>query len=266
VVQELLAPPFSGTFPDGEKFKPNAQSAAFFKEMINNGFKYVLSEEDTGPGEEIHKNSSATEWWVAFYKNKKVRVAMDLPHGFLASDRSNNPDYDRVPYAFPFRSLIDSIDFVLISVHLAPNASGKQRREHELSEISSWIDANDKKEKDFIILGDMNIDNKKELNEVIPAGYKSLNDECRRTNTLINNSVDSGARPYDHVMYRPKYTSNEIDEKFDLVVLNLIKLMKPYWTSANKYPGNPYKHDFFRQYFSDHNPILFRIKPGIDDD
>jgi hypothetical protein len=155
IIQELLAPPFDGVFPNGENFKPDKEAEAFFKDMINQGFKFVLSEEDTGPGREIHKNSSATEWWVGFYKDLKVRLAMDLPHGFLAADRSNNLDYDRVPYAFPFRSLLDSSDFVLISVHLAPDASGKQRRKHELDAIKSWINLNDKKEKDFIILGDM---------------------------------------------------------------------------------------------------------------
>lgn len=266
VIQELIAPPFDGFFPDGTKFVPDKESAAFVKAMVNQGFKFILSEEDTGPGEEIHKNSNATEWWIAFYKNYKVRQAMDLPHGFLAADRSNNIDFKRVPYAFPFRSRLDSSDFVLISVHLAPDASGKQIRKHELDAIKSWIDKNDSKEKDFIILGDMNIENKKELNEIIPTGYVSLNDECRRTNTLINNTADSGARPYDHVMYRPRYTSNEIDEKFDLVVLNLIKLMKPTRVSKVRYPGDPYNHNLFRQYYSDHDPVIFRLKLTKDDD
>lgn len=266
VIQELIAPPFDGVFPNGDKFVPDKEAAAFVKAMVYQGFKFILSEEDTGQGEKIHKNSSATEWWIAFYKDNKVRLAPDLPHGFLAEDRSHNLDFQRVPYAFPFRSRLDFTDFVLISVHLAPNAGAKQIRKHELDAIKTWIDKNDTKEKDFIILGDMNIENKKELNTIIPAGYISLNDECRRTNTLINNSADSGARPYDHVMYRPKYTSNEIDEKFDFVVLNLNKLMKPSWVAKSKYPGDPYNHDLFRQYYSDHDPVIFRLKLSKDDD
>jgi endonuclease/exonuclease/phosphatase family metal-dependent hydrolase len=266
IVQELLAPPFDGVFPNGEKFKPSKVAEVFVKAMVNQGFKFVLSEEDTGPGNKIHLNSSATEWWIAFYKDEKVRLAMDLPHGFLAEDRSNNIDFDRVPYAFPFRSLLDSTDFVLISVHLAPNVSGKQRRKHELDAIKSWINLNDEKEKDFIILGDMNIENKKELDGATPVGFISLNESCKRTNTLINKQADLGARPYDHIMYRPLYTSNEIDEKFDMVVLNLISLMRPYWVSKSKYPGDPYNHDLFRQYYSDHHPVLFRLKLSKDDD
>jgi len=266
IIQELLAPPFDGVFPNGESFKPDKEAETFFKSMINQGFKYVLSEEDTGPGKEIHQNSSSTEWWVGFYKESKVRVALDLPHGFLAADRSNNPDFDRVPYAFPFRSMIDSSDFVLISVHLAPDASGQQRRKHELDAIKSWINKNDKKEKDFIILGDMNIEGKEELKKAIPSGFISLNDECNRTNTLINNSSDRGARPYDHIMYKTKYTSNEIDEQFNMIILNLIDLMKPYWISESQYPGDPYNHNLFKQYYSDHHPVLFRIKSSSDDD
>ena len=43
--------------------------------MSEYGFDYVLSEEDTGTGDVIHKASSATEWWVVFYKPAIVNVA-----------------------------------------------------------------------------------------------------------------------------------------------------------------------------------------------
>ena len=112
----------------------------------------------------------------------------------------------------------------------------------------------------------MNIEDKEELDEIIPTGYTSLNDECVRTNTLINDKANQGAKPYDHVMYRPNFTSNEIDEGFDMVVLNLITLMKPSWTAESQYPGDPYNHNLFKQYYSDHDPVIFRIKQSIDDD
>lgn len=51
------------------------------------GFDYVISEEDTGTGDKIHRNGSSTEWWVSFYKSNRIAPADDLPHGFLASDR-----------------------------------------------------------------------------------------------------------------------------------------------------------------------------------
>ncbi|UCC40305.1 MAG: hypothetical protein JSV96_02290 [Candidatus Aminicenantes bacterium] len=188
VVQELVAPPYTGAFPDGNAFNPDAESAEFFDEMKSRGFKYVLSEEDTGTNDEIHESGPATEWWVCFYKPEKVKEAGDLPSGFLAADRSNHDDYERVPYAFAFRTADDKLDFVFISVHLQPGDSNadQSRRKHELETIASWIDSNDEIEKDFIILGDMNIKDDEELTESCPAGFKSLNNECVATNTNIS--------------------------------------------------------------------------------
>lgn len=260
VIQELVSPPYTGVYPDSSDFKPDEQSAEFFDEMKNNGFQYVLSEEDTGTGDKNHLNSFATEWWVTFYKPEKVKVAEDLPNGFLAEDRTNHDDYERVPFAFGFRTMNDSIDFVLISVHLKPGKSKYNRRKQELAAIGEWIDNNDEVEKDFIILGDMNIYNYEELMNVIPEGFVSLNDECRRTNTSAT------PQPYDHVMYNPEYTS-EIDSLFDMQVIDLIEAMRGYWNPENgDYPGDPYVHNDFRQYYSDHHPVLFRMIVIGDDD
>jgi hypothetical protein len=228
--------------------------------MIARGFDYVLSEEDTGPSDKIHSKSSSTEWWAAFYKKNKVKYALDLPEGFLAEDRSNNENYERVSYAFPFRSIAnEKLDFVLISVHLAAGAQEHERRKHELLSIVQWIEQNDDLEEDFIILGDMNIEDSTELADFLPAGYTSLNNECRRTNTLINSKPGGGAKPYDHVIYRPQFTSEEIDEAYDLEVVDLIGSMKASWIKPDPYPGDPYDHNLFKQYFSDHHPIVFRM-------
>ncbi len=191
VVQELVAPPVVGMYPDGSPYKADNESAGFFNEMSGHGFDYVLSEEDTGTGDVIHKASSATEWWATFYKPNIVNVAEDIPSGFLANDRSNHDMFERVPYAFAFRTNNNTMDFVLISVHLNPGASktDRNRRKEELVAIEQWIDDNDEKEKDFIILGDMNIEDAEELVEVTPDGYISLNNEMRRTNTLINPTI-----------------------------------------------------------------------------
>lgn len=259
VVQELVAPPVDGTFPDNTNYTADVESMAFVDQMTANGFDYKLSEEDTGPNDEIHTQSSATEWFITFYKEESVDYVDDLPNGFLADDRSNNPDYERVPYAFPFRVDNTDTDFVLISVHLAPNKSEADRRKHELNSIGTWIANNSQTEDDFIIVGDMNIEDADELSSALPTGFISLNDECYRTNTLINNDPDQGAKPYDHVMYKPADTSEEIDEEYDLVVLDLIDMMEEYWTSSEPYPGDPYDHNLFKQYYSDHHPIVFRI-------
>lgn len=141
VIQELVAPPYEGKFPDDTDYTPDAEAAEFFDAMDSLGFKYVLSEEDTGTNNEIHKNTSATEWWVAFYMDDKVDPAVDLPSGFLADDRSNHDDYERVPYAFAFKTEDEKMDFVLISVHLKPGDSNadQSRRKHELETIASWM-------------------------------------------------------------------------------------------------------------------------------
>lgn len=267
VVQEMVAPPVDGIYPDTSPFSTDVESAEFLSEMEILGFSYILSDEDTGPGEENHKNTSSTEWWIAFYKPDEVLPDSSLPHGFLADDRTDHPDYDRVPYAFAFRNPEETIDFVLISVHLHPNKSGEERRKHELAAIADWIIRADSIEKDFIILGDMNIQDQEELLAVTPQRYISLNDECSRTNTLINDNADQGARPYDHVMYNPDFTSEEIDKDFDIKVIDLVEEMRDNWdTTLGPYPGDPYDHNTFKRYYSDHHPVVFRMIAREDDD
>ena len=263
VVQELVSPPYEGRFPDGSPFKPDAESAEFFDAMRQHGFQWVLSEEDTGTGDTIHRNGSSTEWWVAFYRPDRVQLAADLPTGFLASDRSNHNYFERVPYAFGFRTPDSTLDFVLISVHLMPGGGRREtaRRHQELSAIAAWVDAHDQVERDFIILGDMNIEDAEELAMVTPPGFMSLNNECRPTNTNV-----SGPKPYDHVMFNVS-SSLEVDRSFDMRVVNLIEEMQDDWTLPEPYPGSPYNHNEFRQYFSDHHPIVFRMTlPTQDDD
>ena len=271
VVQELVSPPFDGEFSNNTSFKPDKESAEFFNAMASLGFEYVLSTEDTGTGLRNHINSSATEWWVVFYKPNKVKIAEDLPTEFLADDRTDHKHYERVPHAFAFRTPDSKMDFVLISVHLKPNKgrADKKRRKEELATIAKWVNNKDNKEKDFIILGDMNIENSTELQDATPGGFYSLNDECVATNTNVN-----GPKPYDHVMYKPEFTS-EIDKGYDFKVINLIEAMRPFWHSTDSYPGgsvNPnslpkYDHNRFRAFYSDHHPVVFKMNvPDVDDD
>jgi hypothetical protein len=67
-------------------------------------------------------------------------------------------------------------------------------------------------------------------------------------------------------MYRPKYTK-EMDADFEMAVINLIAAMKPLWNVNSPYPGDPYNHNEFRKYFSDHHPVVFKLTvPDADDD
>ena len=263
VIQGLVAPPFPMKFPDGRPVKPADEARDFFNAMLIYGFEYELSLEDTGPGERIHRNKTSTEWWVTFYKDDRVKVATDLPRGYLAGDRSNHSDYDRVPHAFAFRTINDSLDFVLVSVHLRAGSSERDtsRKKHELAAAKAWIDANNTTEKDFIVLGDMNIEENNELSTVTPFGFHSLNDECRPTNTDI-----SSPRPNSHVMYNPLQIQ-ELDKTFDLQIVDLIAALEELWRKEDPYPGEPYVHDRFIKYYSPYQPIVFRLTvPAKDDD
>lgn len=262
-IQELVAPPYPGSFPDGTPYVPDPEAAAFFEAMRVRGFAHVLSEEDTGTGASNHLNSPATEWFAAFYRPGRVAPATDLAHGFLGKDRSNHPDYERVPYAFPFRA--GTADLVFISVHLQPGASARQRarRAHELTVLGSWIASRPGRERDYVILGDMNIEDCTELALVLPVGYASLNAQCLATNTNPR-----GPKPYDHVLFHSGFSAREVGASPAFTVVDLVAAMRPHWPpGAGPYPGSPYRHDEFRTRYSDHHPVAFAITDhGPDDD
>jgi len=111
LVQELVSPPYAGHYTDGTRYKGDKESAAFFDAMKRQGFSYQLSGEDTGERERIHDKTPKTEWFVVFYRPDRVQPANNLSHGFLAQDRSNNPNFSRVPYAFAFKTGLDKSDF-----------------------------------------------------------------------------------------------------------------------------------------------------------
>lgn len=258
VVQELIAAP--ATTPS-QTPASRQRSAAFFQEMASRSFSHVLSESDTGKTGPLPNYGTATEWFVTFYKPGKVTPATDLPHGFIGSPLAGHPSFDRVPYAFAFRSKNNHADFVLISVHLNPDIP--DRRKVELTGIGSWITQqySQQAERDYIILGDMNLQNAAELHADTPANFISLNDACVPTNTNVN-----GPKPYDHVMFNPTFTS-EIDQAFGFKVVNLVDAMRPFWTGTEVYPGGPpYQHNEFRFHYSDHDPVVFRIKLPLHDD
>ena len=136
------------------------------------------------------------------------------------------------------------------------------RRAVELSAINDWIQANDDVEKDFLVLGDMNYKNCDEIGIVVPSGLSSLNEACLTTNTNIN-----GPRPYDNVLYQEESTI-ELDGGFGFVVVDLIEQMRDKWdTTQGNYPGEPYDHNRFRAFYSDHHPVVFQLHvPDADDD
>lgn len=269
LVQEIVAPPYEGTFPDGRPYRPDEESAAFFDAMQDEGFAYVLSPEDTGTGESNNKNSAQTEWFAAFYRPEFVAPAPDLPGGFLHPDRTANPSWDRVPYAFPFRTVDENLDFVLISVHLHPDAGPKHRarRQTELEATFAWINTHNDSERDFLVAGDMNFQNCDELTNRTPIAHRSLNEACFATNTAEAKNPKKG-RPYDNVIINPADTV-ELDFEHGFLIYDLLAYMEDHWDAETDgpYPGDPYDGKRFIAAFSDHHPVEFRLTvPAMDDD
>lgn len=262
-----------------EIIRPESKSTRFFDAMKAAGYSdFVLSPDNTGPTTN-HVNSSANEWWLTFFLPEKLEIASDLPHGFVSQPLAKNPELDRVPYAVPFRTKDKGFDFVLISVHLRPGAgtADKARRAQELGAIQKWVtdQSATSGERDFVVLGDMNIENKKEL-DAIPF-WTSLNSDCVPTNT---NPKPTSAKPYDHVMVDRRHTTtSEIPAVGNFKVINLIDELKGAWDARRPntpYPGGVrdatgavtgYVHDIFRTEYSDHHPVQFQITvPEKDDD
>lgn len=255
VVQELIASPAASGPASRQRAK------AFFDAMSARGFSWVLSESDTGRGTSLNNYSTATEWFVTFYKPEVVEPALDLPRGFVSSPLAANPSFDRVPYAFSFRTRDRRCDFVLVSVHLNPD--DRNRRRVEFNGLGNWIAATQTQssERDLIILGDTNLQDRAELHANTPGNYISLNDACVPTNVSPRSP-----KPYDHVLFNPVATK-EIDRAYGFQVINLIDSMRPKWRGPGPYPGDPFQQNVFRFYYSDHNPVVFRmVIPAYDDD
>jgi len=260
-VQELVAPPYPGFFPDGAPFDPDREAAAFFNAMAAHGFSYVLSEEDTGRSLTNQDNTSTTEWFVAFYNRSRVRIANNLPQGFLESDRTRNQYFDRVPYAFTFELGSEDIVFVSVHLHAGTGATARANRAREFEAIDRWITSQTGSERDFVILGDMNIESCAELAAVLFTGFQSLNHEC------LDTAVSPGSdRPYDHVFYSEEHTSHDLGDWFR--VTDLVTEFEDDWDTANgDYPGDPYDGNLFSQYYSDHHLIEFTVvSDGVDED
>lgn len=64
-----------------------------------------------------------------------------------------------------------------------------------------------------------------------------------------------GLKLYDHVFYRPGFTV-EMDREFDLVVVDLVEAVRPLWKGPSAFPGDPYVHDEFREWYSDQSPAM----------
>lgn len=303
VIQEVVTPPWDVTIVSRDNpsvqnsitLKGDAESKAFVEAMRSAGFDGIeLSPEDTGPNKN-HINTTASEWYVLFFKSKKVEMAKDLPKGFLATPLAGNSVYSRVPYAFGVRARRNekpSIDMVLISVHL--HASGdkeplrrcKARRIREFRFINEWItekkEKHVSKEKDYFVLGDMNVEDLEEVEAYMgktpawfstelaqitpesalepetPAAQMNLRN-VRSMNYLVDSKDMKGTnlkrdKAYDHVMH---YTTTTLDIQPTLQIVDLAKTL-----NLESFPNA----NAFVQAYSDHNPLRFVITLSEDRD
>lgn len=261
VIQELVAPPIPGKFPDKTPFKVDEESKAFYNEMKKQGFACWLSSEDTGPTNN-HVNSTASEWWIVFYKATKVRGDSSRFYGFVSQPLVANPNQDRVSFVFPFKSVKGNSTFSLIPVHLNPGDSRDDynRRQVEFNYLFNWTKKQTENNKDFIILGDCNIYEAAEFTPFIKLDFYSLNEKCKSTNTKIYESKEKG-KPYDHVFYNSASKEDLLVNSFE------VHDLKAQVKTIN--PGNvlePYNHDDFRAKYSDHLPVSFKLITGKDKD
>jgi endonuclease/exonuclease/phosphatase family metal-dependent hydrolase len=266
VVQEMVAPPVSGIYLDGSRYDADKESERFHAVMLKNGFNSWISEEDTGPRRN-HTNSSASELWIAYYKQRLVPDTLDNePHGFLSDTLVGNSVFKRVPYSFAFQSIDGASSFNLISVHLNPGGSSKESfiRSKEFSGISHWIEKEKTSNCDFIILGDCNIEDKDELNSIQETVFNndfiSLNDVCYSTNTKMYEDSLKG-KPYDHVFVNSCLEEDLVENTFQ--VIDLEAHLKDLGLGDVFFP---YEHNYFRTRLSDHVPVEFKLVLGKDKD
>jgi hypothetical protein len=290
VVQEMNAPPWEVELSTGEVLPEDKQSSEFAREMATQGFDGVyLSEEDTGL-KKHHGAGTAAEWFIIFYKTDKLELIWDAPSGFLAEARVENQWFDRVPYAFNLRSKRSGKDFVLISVHLAASSETKlnngevrsvsesrARRLTEMWAINGWINEAYKMnaERDYIILGDMNIEDGRQLNAVFGSYDEfvdGLNSDKRKIKELFDsypsdvfltshkslNAPLEGTNvkkvyPFDHIIFDPNHT---YEVNSDLEIIDLEEMFGS--TRMDSYK--------FRSRYSDHLPLRFVINDDYDDD
>lgn len=261
VVQELVAPPVDGTYPNGDSFKADDESYAFVEEMRKVGFSYWLSEEDTGPTKN-HVNSSASEWFITFYKNSNVQPDSSRYVGFVDQTLVANDVYQRVPFVFPFKTTNETT-FSLVSVHLTPGESGaeKAKRAGELDAILSWPYTTSEENRDFFVLGDCNIYDNEEFKRFANDTIYSLNHACLNTVSKVYEDELKG-KPYDHVFYYPSSNEDVLDNSFEVIdLLGELKLI---------YPNDPaflnFDYQEFKQKYSDHLPVVFKVITGKDTD
>lgn len=257
VVQELVASPINIVSSSGQQVSADPESAAFTEAMRAQGFTYALGTDGTG---QTTQGSTSREWPIAYYRSDAVSYNVSRSD-FIEPQVLANPTFDRVPWAYHFTTPDSTLDFYLVSVHLAAEDKDIPQRKAELARIAQWGAARTD-EHDIIILGDMNLQDTTEVQSALPMGYATLN-----SRGLPTNCSPKSPKPFDQVMYLPAHTAPDLDPSQPFAVTDLMQAMQPYWSDpATPYPGQPYDGNLFPQYYSDHHPVSFGLRYGVKDD
>lgn len=259
VVQGLTAPPYPGSFANGEPFRPEAAATAFFNAMQQQGFRAAVAPEDTGAGDRNQLNSDLTVWPTVFFKESRLAVDQSRPSGYIEPDVTANESYARVPYALALETRDGSYDFLLLAVDLSADRGDAQRRRYELSALSGWLQQNRKGERDVLVAGGFNFAGCGEPQSLLPAGFNWLSGGCQ-PNDL------SGQRPHDALVLLEGADAQLAEP---MTMLNLVPAMQPFWLFERGagYPGDPLNVVLFTQYYSGHHPVAVRLAtPASDQD
>lgn len=262
-VQELVATPTEVTMPGGAVLKKSALAAEFTAAMADKGFAYLIAPEDTGYTGN-HDNTTRSEFPVVFYRPERASPTKNIENAYLSAPLVGNDVFDRVPFAFHLtlktKTGKPANDFVLVSVHLHWDSDGEgveaaeARRRGEIAAIMKWMAKSKEEtgERDYLLLGDMNIRNDDEIAAHLKVtanklAFRSLNLSCTPTNTKLD-------KCYDQVIFS-KQRIDEIEPR--LYVTDIAKKWKmESFGTINQFSSK----------FSDHNLIWFRYKVRADDD
>ena len=258
VVHDLGAPPYPGTFGDGEAYRPAQPAANFFDAMRRHGFDYVMAPEDTGHVPTNKLNSGLTVWPVTFYKPNRVRLAQDRPSGYIDPDRTANPNYDRVPFALAFVTADGRYDFYVVSVNLAEGREKASRRRFELGALTGWLSQFASNERDVFVSGGFDFNDCSEVAGNLPPILIAVDDGCQATNI-------SNKRPTAGWLVLRGATAALAGEP---VVLDVIREMQSFWVYkyGAGYPGEPLNYGLFAQTYSGHKPVILGVVPPAGDE
>lgn len=263
VVQELVDPPLSGVYPDGQSFVKDDEAASFVLEMKKVGFSYWLSTSDSGK-KGNHKIGSSDEWGIVFYKPTILKADSTRFFGFVDSPLVLHPVFDRVPFVFPFKTVKGNSTFSIVNVHLTQgeSSSAEMQRLAQLDFLAQWINRQKEINKDFLIVGDCNIYDSTELVMLKKYAIESLNANLVPTTASIY-GVNKKGNPFDHVFYTP-FTTEDLRSRTSAVMDLMISLKL--LNLPNLQGIIPFDANLFSQRFSDHFPITWQMISGRDKD